>query len=97
MDKIARQKSAALTAEQALKLLGRVISRASFYAAINRGEVPHRRLGKRIIIPRHAFMEWLESAGQLRTAIPSRASPLLSNLGFPPSREVAGLERRKLR
>jgi len=53
---------AAMTAEQALALLGGVISRASFYAAIRRGEVPHRRLGKRIIIPRHAFLRWLEAA-----------------------------------
>jgi len=51
-----------MTAEQALALLGGVISRASFYAAIRRGEVPHRRLGKRIIIPRHAFLRWLEAA-----------------------------------
>lgn len=65
MDAIERE-SAALTPDQALALLGkRVISRASFYAAINRGEVPHRRLGKRIIIPRHAFLRWLESPGQL--------------------------------
>lgn len=40
-----------------------VISRATFYAAINRGQVPHLRLGKRILIPRHAFMQWLETAG----------------------------------
>ena len=52
---------AAMTAEQALALLGGVISRASFYAAIRRGEVPHRRLGKRIIIPRQAFLRWLEA------------------------------------
>ena len=55
---------AALTPDQALLMLGKVISRASFYNAINRGEVPHRRLGKRIIIPRHAFEKWLESAGE---------------------------------
>jgi hypothetical protein len=55
---------AAMSPDQALALLGKCISRASFYAAINRGEVPHRRLGKRIIIPRHAFLRWLETAGQ---------------------------------
>ena len=64
MDGLERQDPAALTPDQALAVLGKVISRASFYNAINRGEVPHRRLGKRIIIPRHAFMRWLESAGQ---------------------------------
>ena len=59
---------AALTPDQALAVLGKVISRASFYAAINRGEVPHRRLGKRIIIPRAGFLRWLESAGQPEAA-----------------------------
>ncbi|MCL6508603.1 MAG: helix-turn-helix domain-containing protein [Bryobacteraceae bacterium] len=53
---------AAMTVKQALALLGGVISRAAFYAAIQRGEVPHRRLGKRIIIPRYAFLRWLEAA-----------------------------------
>ncbi len=68
MDKAAlNTDSAALTPDQALRVLGKVISRASFYAAINRGEVPHRRLGKRIIIPRAAFTRWLESAGQQQT------------------------------
>jgi len=57
------QTAAAITPDQALALLGKVISRASFYNAINRGEVPHLRLCKRIIIPRAAFLRWLESAG----------------------------------
>lgn len=56
---------AALTPDQALEMLGRVISRASFYSAINRGEVPHLRLGRRILIPRHAFERWLETAGRV--------------------------------
>jgi excisionase family DNA binding protein len=55
--------SATLTAEQAHRLLGdRVISRGGFYAAIKRNEVPHLRLGKRILIPRVAFENWLQSA-----------------------------------
>jgi predicted DNA-binding transcriptional regulator AlpA len=66
MDHVAQSDSAGLTPDQALGLLGKVISRAAFYNAINRGEVPHRRLGKRIIIPRHAFLEWLESAPTMR-------------------------------
>ena len=53
--------AAALTPDQALAFLGKCIGRASFYAAINRGEVPHKRLGKRIIIPRAAFLRWLDS------------------------------------
>lgn len=56
---------ATLTVDQAHALVGKKkISRGGFYAAIGRGEVPHIRLGKRILIPRHAFERWLESAGQ---------------------------------
>lgn len=53
----------ALSPKQALELLGAgVLSRASFYAALNRGDIPSRRVGKRIIIPRYAFLRWLEGA-----------------------------------
>jgi predicted DNA-binding transcriptional regulator AlpA len=63
MDPLAPEAPAALSPDAALRILGRgVISRASFYKAINRGEVPHRRLGKRIIIPRAKFLRWLETA-----------------------------------
>jgi hypothetical protein len=50
---------------QAYALLGPgVISRAGFYAAIARGEIPHKRIGKRIIIPRHKFLAWLDATEQ---------------------------------
>lgn len=54
-----------LSADEAHALLGGddAISRAAFYQAIGRREVPHLRLGKRILIPRAAFMRWLESGG----------------------------------
>ena len=53
---------AALSPMQAYALLGPgVISRGGFYAAIARGEIPHKRLGKRIIIPRHKFLAWLDA------------------------------------
>jgi len=39
------------------------ISRRSFYNALKRGEIPNVRLGKRILIPRHAFSLWLEGKG----------------------------------
>jgi excisionase family DNA binding protein len=56
---------ATLTVDEAHGIIGKdKISRGGFYAAINRKEVPHVRLGHRILIPRHAFMKWLESAGQ---------------------------------
>jgi excisionase family DNA binding protein len=60
-----RKSPATLTVDEAHVLIGKdKISRGGFYAAINRHEVPHLRLGHRILIPRHAFMQWLETAGQ---------------------------------
>jgi excisionase family DNA binding protein len=54
---------ATLTVEEAHRFIGeKKISRGSLYAAINRGEVPHVRLGNRILIPRHALTKWLEAA-----------------------------------
>ncbi len=60
----------ALTADQAHAMLGgnAVISRASFYAGIHRGEIPAKRIGRRLIIPRYAFERWLEEAGITRPA-----------------------------
>jgi excisionase family DNA binding protein len=58
------EKDVTLTVDEAHGIIGKdKISRGGFYAAINRGEVPHLRLGHRILIPRYAFMRWLESAG----------------------------------
>jgi excisionase family DNA binding protein len=60
--------NAALTVDEAISELGTDskgkprIGRSAFYAAIRRREVPHLRLGKRIIIPRAAFLRWLEGA-----------------------------------
>ncbi len=51
--------------DEALALVGRAqISRRVFYNAINRNEIPHRP-GRRILIPRHAFMLWLEGKTQV--------------------------------
>jgi excisionase family DNA binding protein len=56
--------SAAMTVAEAHSLIGKdKISRGGFYAAVNRGEVPHLRLGQRILIPRKAFERWLECTG----------------------------------
>lgn len=62
------KKDATLTVDEAHRIIGKdKISRGGFYAAINRREIPHLRLGHRILIPRHAFLKWLESAGQSTT------------------------------
>jgi excisionase family DNA binding protein len=59
-----KTEAATLTAEEAHALLGRdKISRGGFYAALKRNEIPNLRLGKRILIPRGAFLRWLDTAG----------------------------------
>jgi excisionase family DNA binding protein len=50
-----------LTAEEAAPLLK--VSKWTLYAAANRGEVPHRRLGRRMLFLRSALMAWLSGAG----------------------------------
>ena len=50
----------AITADEAAAILG--VSRWSIYAAANRDEVPHRRLGRRMLFSRRALLLWLEGA-----------------------------------
>lgn len=65
-----KKTDATLTVDEAHRIIGKdKISRGGFYAAINRKEIPHLRLGHRILIPRHAFLSWLESAGQSTTEV----------------------------
>jgi excisionase family DNA binding protein len=49
-----------LTADEAAILLG--VSRWTLYSAANRHEVPHRRLGRRMLFSRRALLVWLEGA-----------------------------------
>lgn len=50
---------ATIRPDQALEILGlKSISRRSFYNAIGRNEVPHVRVGRRILIPRLKFLRW---------------------------------------
>ncbi len=41
------------TVEEAARLLG--ISRAHAYDLVARGELPHLRLGRRLVVPKHAI------------------------------------------
>jgi len=50
-----------LNVEQVADLLG--LGRNTIYDAAARGEIPHRRIGRRLIFSRSAVMEWL--AGKL--------------------------------
>ena len=55
------QQTAMLKPDEAHTLIGTdKISRRAFYLALGRNEIPNRRLGRRILIPRHAFMIWLQ-------------------------------------
>jgi excisionase family DNA binding protein len=56
---------AAMTPDQAHQMLGgaEVVSRATFYVGIKKGQIPALRVGKRIIIPREAYLKWLEAGG----------------------------------
>ena len=48
---------ATITVEQTARLLG--LGRTAAYEAARRGEFPTRRLGRRIIVPVPALLEWL--------------------------------------
>jgi excisionase family DNA binding protein len=48
-----------LTVEEAAKLLR--VGRNALYDAIGRGDIPHRRVGRKIRLSRIALMRWLES------------------------------------
>jgi excisionase family DNA binding protein len=48
---------ATITIEQTAELLG--LGRTAAYEAARRGEFPTRRLGRRIVVPVPALLEWL--------------------------------------
>jgi excisionase family DNA binding protein len=54
-----------LTVEQVADLLG--LGRNTVYDAANRGEIPHRRIGRRLIFSRVAVLEWLAGKGPANT------------------------------
>ncbi len=51
-----------LTVDSCARLLG--LSRNSCYEGIKRGEIPHIKIGKRILIPRLALEKLLADAGK---------------------------------
>jgi excisionase family DNA binding protein len=48
---------ATITVEEAAALLG--IGRTAAYEAARRGQLPTRRLGRRLVVPVPAFLDWL--------------------------------------
>ena len=53
---------ATLTVSEAAKILG--ISRNSAYQGILTGEIPHIKIGRRVLVPKIALMKFLESADE---------------------------------
>jgi len=51
---------AVLTVTEVAGMLG--LSRNSTYEGIRRGEIPHLRVGKRILVPRRAIEKMLDGA-----------------------------------
>ena len=51
--------SATITIEQTAQLLG--LGRTAAYDAARRGELPTRRLGRRLLVPVPALLTWLEA------------------------------------
>lgn len=48
---------ATISVEQAAGILG--LGRTAAYEAARRGEIPTRRLGRRVVVPVPALLEWL--------------------------------------
>lgn len=53
----------ALSIEEAASLLG--LGRTAAYEAARRGQIPTRRLGRRVIVPVPALLEWLGATNSL--------------------------------
>jgi excisionase family DNA binding protein len=46
-----------ITIDEAAKILG--LGRSAAYEAVRRGQIPSRRLGRRIVIPVPLLLDWL--------------------------------------
>lgn len=51
-----------LTARQVAQLLG--LDLKSVYAGVQRGEIPHRRVGRRLLFSQTAVLRWLTNEGR---------------------------------
>ena len=61
LDSIASRST--ITVEEAASLLG--IGRSAAYDAARRGQLPTRRLGRRLLVPVPAFLAWLGSTSDV--------------------------------
>ena len=55
-----------ITVEEAAALLG--IGRTAAYDAARRGQLPTRRLGRRLFVPVPALLEWLGASAAVRAS-----------------------------
>lgn len=56
----------AMSVAEAARALG--VSRDAVYELVRRGEMPHLRIGRRVIIPRQALERWLAGAAEQEPA-----------------------------
>lgn len=63
----------AMSVAEAARALG--VSRDAVYELVRRGEMPHLRVGRRVIIPRQALERWLAGAGAAGQEPPPEAGP----------------------
>jgi len=70
VDGLRRRLSDPVRKQEIADLLG--ISLAMVYDALHRGQIPHRRLGKRrYIVPRESFIRWYLGVGEVDHAASS--------------------------
>jgi excisionase family DNA binding protein len=55
-----------LNADQLAEMLG--LDRNTVYDAANRGDIPHRRVGRRLLFSRAAILVWLQGNNVVRKA-----------------------------
>jgi len=56
------QVRATLKIQEAAKIAG--VGTRSIYRGVAAGEIPHLRFGRNILIPKTAFMRWLDACGR---------------------------------
>lgn len=69
-----------LCTEQAADLLG--ISRSLLFREIKRGNIPHKRVGRRLVFSRQRLLEWLAAdQAEMLAALGQRGNPARSRSG----------------
>jgi excisionase family DNA binding protein len=54
-----------ISVDEAWRELGgkKIVSRATVYNGVKRGQIPHVRISSRVLIPRQKFLEWASASG----------------------------------